>query len=60
MSTSRRLEYTFTRGGVDVATVLKQWFAMTDSYGVDIADGEDAILILPATVVIDMVHHDER
>jgi uncharacterized protein YxjI len=50
-------EYTFTRGGSPVATVSKQWFAFTDSYGVDIAEGEDDILVLASTVVIDMVCH---
>jgi uncharacterized protein YxjI len=54
------MEYTFTRGDQEVAVVSRQWFAAGDSYGVEIADGEDAILILAATVVIDMVHQDER
>ena len=53
-------EYTFTRSGGTVATVSKQWFAMTDTYGVDIADGQDDVLILAATVVIDMVCHGDR
>lgn len=54
-------EYTFKRHGREVASVSKKWFSMTDSYGVDIADGEDDILILASTVVIDMAcHGDER
>jgi uncharacterized protein YxjI len=51
------MEYTFTRGTEQVAEVSKRWFAFTDTYGVDIADGEDDILILASTVVIDMVCH---
>jgi uncharacterized protein YxjI len=51
------LEYTFTRAGHTAAEVSKRWFAWTDSYGVDIADGEDDVLILASTVVIDMVCH---
>ena len=52
-------EYRFTRGGQTVATVSKQWFTWTDTYGVEIADGEDDILILASTVVIDMVCHSD-
>jgi uncharacterized protein YxjI len=52
-------EYQFERGGRTVAAVSKQWFAFTDSYGVDIAEGEDAVLILASTVVIDMACHPD-
>lgn len=52
-------EYTFTRGGQVVARVSKRWFSFRDSYGVDIAEGEDDVLILAATVVIDMAVHDQ-
>ena len=51
------MEYTFTRGGRQVAEVSKRWFSFGDTYGVDIADGEDKILLLASTVVIDMVCH---
>jgi hypothetical protein len=34
--------------------VSKRWFAWTATYGVDIAEREDDILILASTVVIDM------
>lgn len=53
-------EYTFTRGNQTVAEVSKRWFSWSDTYGVDIADGEDDVLILASTVVIDMVCHDEH
>lgn len=53
-------EYTFTRGNQTVAEVSKRWFSWSDAYGVDIADGEDDVLILASTVVIDMVCHDEH
>jgi uncharacterized protein YxjI len=53
-------EYVFDRGGNAVATVSKQWFSWSDTYGVDIADAEDQILILAATVVIDMVCHADQ
>ena len=47
-------EYTFERGGRAVAWVSKRWFSWTDTYGVEIAAGEDDILILACTVVVDM------
>ena len=53
-------EYTFTRRGQRVAEVSKQWFSWTDTYGVDIAEGEDDVLIIASTVVIDMACHDEH
>ena len=52
-------EYSLTRGGRTVATVSKKWFAWSDTYAVEVAEGEDAVLILAATVVIDMVCHDD-
>jgi uncharacterized protein YxjI len=51
------MEYTFDRGGRTVAEVSKRWFSWSDTYGVDIAAGEDDVLILASTVVIDMVCH---
>jgi uncharacterized protein YxjI len=53
-------EYEFRRGGQVIATVSKRWFSWTDTYGVDIAPGEDDVLILAATVVIDMVCHGDN
>jgi uncharacterized protein YxjI len=50
-------EYAFRRHGREVATVSKAYFSWTDSYGVDIADGEDDVLILASTVVIDLCCH---
>ncbi len=54
------MEYTFTRGGLSVATVSKRWLALSDTYGIDIADGEDDVLVLASAVVIDMVCHPDR
>jgi uncharacterized protein YxjI len=53
-------EYCFGRGGRTVAAVSKRWFSWTDTYGVKIADGEDDVLILASTVVIDTVCHGDR
>jgi len=43
-----------------VANVSKKWFAWSDTYGVDIVQGEDIILIQASTVVIDMACHGSR
>ncbi len=36
-----------------VAKISKKWFRVRESYGVDVAAGEDAALILAITVAID-------
>ncbi len=53
-------EYKFFRPAGCTATVSKQWFAWTDTYGVEIAEGEDDILILASTVVVDMACHGDH
>jgi uncharacterized protein YxjI len=54
------MEYTFSRASQTVAEVSKRWFSWTDTYGVDVHEGEDDLLILASTVVIDMVCHADR
>ena len=51
------MEYTLERGGQQIAEVSKRWFSFSDTYGVDINRGEDDVLILASTVVIDMICH---
>lgn len=53
-------EYAFEKQGRAVAQVSKRWFSWTDTYGVDVADGEDDVLILASAVVIDMVCHQDH
>ncbi len=52
-------EYTFERGGQTVAQVSKRWFSFSDTYGVDIVEGEDDVAILATCVVIDMIAHGD-
>jgi uncharacterized protein YxjI len=54
------MEYKFTRAGQLVAEVSKRWFSFTDTYGVDIEDGEDDLLVLASAVVIDMICHGDQ
>ncbi len=52
--------YEFTRSGRCVARVSKAVWAWSDTYGIEIADGEDDVAILCAAIVIDQVLHDEK
>jgi uncharacterized protein YxjI len=52
-------EYTFTRGDRVVATVSKKWFSWSDTYGIEVADKEDPVLILASAVVVDLVCHSD-
>jgi uncharacterized protein YxjI len=46
-------EYEIERDGDKVAEVSKRWFRVRDTYGIEIAEGENDALILAATVCID-------
>ncbi len=54
-------EYEFLRNNVIVASVSKEFFSFTDTYGVNIIDGEDNVAILATIIVIDMIcHHRQK
>jgi uncharacterized protein YxjI len=53
-------EYTVSSNGTPVAQISKQWFSLSDTYGVDVAAGQDPVLLLASTVVIDMCCHERR
>jgi len=53
-------EYAFSRGDRTVASVSKRWFSWTDTYGVDVADDEDPVLVLASAVVVDMACHADK
>ena len=52
-------EYEITQGRNQIAQVSKQWFTFTDTYGVEIADGQNDILILAVAIAIDMMAHED-
>lgn len=52
-------EFIFERRGRRVARVSKDFWGWTDSYGVEIVEGEDEVSILCACIVIDQVLHDD-
>jgi uncharacterized protein YxjI len=53
-------EYAIFRDEQPSATISKQWFSLTDTYGVDISQGEDDVLMLAITVVVDMICHPDH
>ena len=48
------------RNGIPVAEISKRWFSFSDTYGVDIAEGEDYGFLLALAIVIDQVIHDNN
>jgi uncharacterized protein YxjI len=46
-------EYEIERDGHKVAQISKRWFRVRDTYGIEVAPGEDDALIVAATVCID-------
>ncbi len=53
-------EYSIDRQGREIAHVSKRWVSLVDSYGVEIAEGEDPLLILASAVVIDELLDERR
>ncbi len=53
-------DFTVRRDGTVVATVSKAFFTVRDTYGVDIAAGEDGLLILAAVLALDLAQHREQ
>ncbi len=51
-------EYEIRRDGNTVASVSKSWFSFRDTYGIDIAPGQDDGLILAVCVALDEMAHD--
>jgi uncharacterized protein YxjI len=52
-------EYTIRQGRKKVAEVSKRWISLTDTYTVEIASGQNEILILAVAIAIDMMAHDD-
>jgi uncharacterized protein YxjI len=51
-------EYEIERDGDTVATVSKKWFRVRESYGVQLAEGQDVPLILAIAVCVDAMSRD--
>jgi uncharacterized protein YxjI len=53
-------EFTIRRGDQVVATVSKRWFSVRDTYAVDVAPGQDDLLILASVLALDLAEDQER
>jgi uncharacterized protein YxjI len=53
-------EFRITRGGDTVATVTKRWLTMRDTYGVEVAEGQDDLLVLAAVLALDLAEDREH
>jgi uncharacterized protein YxjI len=53
-------EYTIEDGRSTVAEVSMKWFRVADTYGVEVAPGQDPALMLAVTAVLDQMAHEAR
>ena len=51
-------EYKIERDGDKVAEISKRWFRVRDTYGIEVAPGQDDGLILAVAVCIERMSHD--
>jgi uncharacterized protein YxjI len=51
-------EYEIEQDGTKVAEISKRWFRVRDTYGVEIAPGQDDVLVLAVAAAIDAMAHD--
>ncbi len=54
------MDFSILNNGRLVAQVSKRWFSFSDTYGVDIVEGEDYAFLLALVIVIDQVIHDNN
>ena len=53
-------EYEIEVEGHMIAEISKKWFGVRDLYGVEIAPGQDSVLILAVTIAIDSMAHPAK
>jgi uncharacterized protein YxjI len=53
-------EFDILGDGQPIAHVSRSWFRLRDTYGVDVAPGQNDALILAIAVCLDRIHHDEE
>jgi uncharacterized protein YxjI len=53
-------EFEIRYGGTVVAQVSRSWFAMRDTYAVDVPPGQDAALMIAIAVSLDRIEHDQE
>jgi uncharacterized protein YxjI len=53
-------EYSIGEGRDKIAEVSKKWFRLRDTYGVQIEQGQNDVVLLAVTVAIDMMAHEGK
>jgi uncharacterized protein YxjI len=53
-------EFDIQASGQPIAHISRSWFRIRDTYGVEIAPGENDALLLTIAVCLDRIHHDEE
>ncbi|MCB0331085.1 MAG: LURP-one-related family protein [Bdellovibrionales bacterium] len=53
-------EYRFFREREEIATCSKKWFTGKDTYGIEVKSSSEALLVLSAAVIIDLICHPKR
>jgi uncharacterized protein YxjI len=53
-------EFEIRSGRQVLAQISRSWFRIRDTYGVDVAPGQDDALMLSIAVCLDRIHHDEE
>jgi uncharacterized protein YxjI len=53
-------EFTIERDGQKVAAISRRWLTLTTSYTVDVAPGEDDVLILASVLALDLAMDQEN
>lgn len=51
-------EYKIEKGNAKIAEVSKKWFRVRDTYGVEVAPGQNDALVLAITAAMDQMAHD--
>jgi uncharacterized protein YxjI len=53
-------EFEITAGSQVLARISRAWFRIRDTYGVDVAPGQDDVLFLAIAVALDRIHDDDE
>ena len=53
-------EFRITRGDQTVATVTKRWLTIRDTYGVEVAGGQNDVLVLATVLALDLAEDREE
>jgi uncharacterized protein YxjI len=53
-------EFQIQYDGQVVAQVSRAWFRIRDTYGIDVAPGQDDVLLIAIAIAMDRIHHDEE